>query len=174
MMTTVTIEEITEENWLQAMALRVHPQQERFVPSVAYSLARAYVRPEGMPVAPFAIYADEQIVGFFTVTYDADSTQMYWLGDFIIGKQHQRRGYGRAALVEIVKMLHENCPRCMRVGLTILPENVAARRFYEEFGFVDSGERQEGEYIYYLDLVPHYSESSIDLSPGIHEEKDDG
>ena len=40
----IRLEPITRENWLTAIALRVRPDQEAFVPSVAVSLAKVAVR----------------------------------------------------------------------------------------------------------------------------------
>ena len=46
---TVTPREITDDNRAAVLALRTTPAQERFVSSVADSLAEAAVHPEGNP-----------------------------------------------------------------------------------------------------------------------------
>jgi diamine N-acetyltransferase len=155
-MTNVTLKQITRDNWREAIALSVHPDQERFVagmsPPVALALAKAYVRPSGMPVVPFAIYADERMVGFWSLTYEPGSADNYWINHFLIDRRYQGRGYGKAALAAIVAMLNDQHPLCRSVGLTVHPDNHVAQRLYQSFGFVDTQEIVYGELFYRLAL----------------------
>ncbi len=49
---------VTRENWEEALSLKVKEQQITFVPSVAVSLAKVYIKPDGDNIVyvPFAIY----------------------------------------------------------------------------------------------------------------------
>jgi hypothetical protein len=60
--------QLTRENFREACALRVRPEQEGVVASVTESLAAAYV---GRDVAwPRLIYDDDQLVGFIMACFD--------------------------------------------------------------------------------------------------------
>ena len=52
---------ITRDNWEEALKLQVSKKQTTFVPSVAVSLAKVYIKPDGENVEyiPFAIYDDD-------------------------------------------------------------------------------------------------------------------
>ena len=68
-MITATVQAVTEDNWRDVIALTVHPEQERFVPSVAISLAKAYIKPDGEHYDPFVMYADGKMVGFYSFNH---------------------------------------------------------------------------------------------------------
>src|SRR5689334_17316135 len=82
----IAIRAVTSENWREALGLSVRPEQQRFIseysPIAAIALAKAYVRPGGMIWAPYAIYADATMVGFFALAYEPDTTDQYWLFHF--------------------------------------------------------------------------------------------
>ena len=62
----LTLQPVTAANWRAALALEVHPEQQRFVadyvPIAAIALAKAYVRPGDLVWVPYAIYAAEELV----------------------------------------------------------------------------------------------------------------
>lgn len=62
---------VSHDNWRATLGLTVHPEQQRFiadyVPIAAIALAKAYIRPGGLVWVPFAIYADQQLVGFLVL-----------------------------------------------------------------------------------------------------------
>ena len=96
----ISVREVTSENWEEALALSVWPEQREFVPAVARSLAKCHVRPDGKTYEPFAVYSADELVGFYTLSYNpADATKCY-LGGFLIDRAHQRRGLGSAALAQ--------------------------------------------------------------------------
>jgi len=78
-------EPITRENWETALKLQVHPHQEKYVPSVAVSLAAAHVKPWDEALDPYLIYVNEILVGFFYISYTPNSVDNYWIGGFFIG-----------------------------------------------------------------------------------------
>ena len=149
-MPELTIKEVIRENWPEALALRVTPEQEEFVPSVAESVAEAYILPHPKElVAPFAIYAGEEMIGFWAYSYESESDDNYWINGFLIDHRFQGKGYGKAALQAILAHAHRHFPKCQRIGLTVLPDNIAAQALYKGLRFEDSGEVYEGELIYY-------------------------
>ncbi len=143
----VTLCEITKENWLRVIALSVYPEQGKFVPSTAWSLAEAYVKP-GAPqrnYLPLAVYVDALVVGFLSLCYDPNSTGCYWINGVLIGKAYQGRGYGRAAMVAAIERIKIEFPQCKEIGLTVVPGNTRAEKLYESLGFVNTGVVFEGE-----------------------------
>lgn len=156
----ITLQPVTRANWRMTLTLSVHAEQQRFVaatsPPAAVALAKAYIQPQGLPVAPYAIYAEGVIVGYFNLVFDPDTTNGYWMYHFFIDQRYQGRGYGRAALAAIVALLRHDFPRCRSVSLMVHPENIAAQRLYGAAGFRPTGEVNEaegGEPIYRLELV---------------------
>jgi diamine N-acetyltransferase len=157
---TITLQPVTRANWRQTLTLTVDAQQQRFVaatsPPAAVALAKAYIRPQGLPVMPYAICADEVMVGYFNLVCDPATTDDYWLYHFFIDQRYQGRGYGRAALRAILALLRHDFPRCRSVSLMVHPDNTVAQRLYTGAGFRATGavnEAEGGEPIYRLELT---------------------
>ena len=138
---------VTADNWLQAIALRVKPEQASFVPSVTLSLAKAYIRPDGMIYDPCAVYARDLnvMVGFYSFMYKPHDTRVCYVGGFLIDQQYQDRYYGRAAMADFLDMLPKKFPDCEGVYLTVHSDNLAAESFYSHFGFRKTGLVLDGE-----------------------------
>jgi diamine N-acetyltransferase len=105
----VTSREITSANEADVRALRVAPDQERFVSSVADSLDETEATPEARPWFR-AIYAGERPIGFVMLSYDmppGDPEQpfRYFFWRLLIDADHQGHGYGRAAISIVVDQL---------------------------------------------------------------------
>jgi diamine N-acetyltransferase len=151
----VTLREITDANRDEVLALRVAPEQSRFVGSVAAALEDAEEYPEAKAWYR-AIYAGEEPVGFVMLSWDVrpvpgEIIGPWFLWKLLIDARHQRRGYGRAALREVVEIVRN-------AGARELLTSYATGEgepwpFYERFGFVPTGERDNtGEVILSLDL----------------------
>ena len=138
---------IESANWLEAIALTVHKQQEKFVPSVALSIAKAYIRPNGVNYDPVGIYSQELgvLVGFYSFMYKPHDLRVAYVGGFLIDHLHQGKGYGRAAMIDYLEIVRGRLPDCEGVYLTVHPENSAAERFYSQFGFRKTGLVIDGE-----------------------------
>ena len=142
---------IDRKNWEEALKLDVNPEQRKFAPSVAESLAAAYVKPWDEALDPYTIYDDKTMIGLFYISYTPDSKDNYWIGGFIIDKNHQRKGYGRASLLKILEFIPAIHPRCETVKLTVEKDNAVAQKLYKSLGFSDTGkENKYGEIIYDL------------------------
>jgi diamine N-acetyltransferase len=150
---SVTLREITDQNRDAVIALRVAPGQERFVDSVAQSLEEAAATPEGNPWYR-AVYAGEEPVGFVMLSWDVVPQPgilgPYFLWRLLIDERHQRRGYGREALRQIVDLVRT-------AGATELltsyhPDEGEPWPFYQRLGFEPTGEVEDGEIVLRLDL----------------------
>jgi diamine N-acetyltransferase len=96
----MTLEDIGPDDWRHCAALGVEESQRPFVAPVPYYLAScAY--DEG-PWRPTAVRVADAVVGF--VMWGVDSTDGgHWTGGLIIDRPYQRRGYGRAAVLELLE-----------------------------------------------------------------------
>ena len=152
-MTQVSLREITDENRDAVRALRVGQGQERFVSSVVESLEEAAATPEAAPWYR-AVYADEEPVGFVMLSWNVTPAPgilgPYFLWRLLIDEHHQRRGFGREALVQIVDLVRAD-------GATELLTSYHSGEgepwpFYQRFGFEPTGHVDEGEVVLRLDL----------------------
>ncbi|MDQ3250606.1 MAG: GNAT family N-acetyltransferase [Chloroflexota bacterium] len=144
-MAQITTRPVNEANWRAALALDVYPHQRDFTPSVAVSLAKAYIQPDGVRFDPVAIYAGATMVGFYSFITIPDDWHACYLGGFLIDHNHQGRGYGRAALVDFLASVRRTRPQSTDVLLTVHPHNRVAERLYTRLGFVKTGDAIDGE-----------------------------
>jgi len=157
----ITLRKITLENRRAIFNLEVTEDQRRFVASNLSSVASCYIlSTNGGHPFPFAIYADEQPVGFVMLTYritgyelPAFADDSYCILRLMIDKEYQNRGYGREAMTKILAFL-----RTFPAGpakycwIPYKDNNAAAKRLYESFGFCDTGEIIENERVTLLQL----------------------
>ena len=139
----IHLEKITEKNFIDAFALKLDAGQERFVSHPIRSLAQAYVYRE--QCQPFGIYDEEVMVGYVMVIYDYDIPE-YDLWHMMIDVSKQGRGYGRAALDQVLAYIRTKpFGASDRVTLTCNRENSRALRLYKSRGFVPTGAEDEEE-----------------------------
>ena len=139
----IHLEKITEKNFIDAFGLKLAAGQERFVSHPIRSLAQAYVYRE--QCQPFGIYDEEVMVGYVMVIYDYDIPE-YDLWHMMIDVSKQGRGYGRAALDQLLAYIRTKpFGASDRVTLTCNRENSRALRLYKSRGFVPTGAEDEEE-----------------------------
>ena len=150
---SVTLREISDENRDAVIALRVSAAQERFVASVPKSLADADATPEGNPWYR-AIYAGEQPVGFVMLSWDVTPRPgiigPWFLWRLLIDERHQQRGFGTAALREVISIIKTAGARELKTSY--VPGDGSPWPFYERLGFVPTGEVEDGEIVLTLEL----------------------
>jgi diamine N-acetyltransferase len=138
------------------LALRVHPDQLRFVadfePIAALILAKAHVGATGFAWRPVAIYEGDRPAGMVGLATAPATPEMCWIRHFFIDRDRQGRGIGGAALQALLALVRREYAPCRRVLLTVHPENTAAQSVYRRGGFVDTGEVSDGEPVYAFDL----------------------
>jgi diamine N-acetyltransferase len=150
----VQLKLVTRENWEEALNLKVNKQQSHFAPSVAISLAKVYIKPDGESVEyiPFAIYDKEIMVGFIMYAYEENTTNMYWINGFMIDEKFQKKGYGRAALAEMIEWILNRFTNCKEIRLTVYRDNHVARELYKSFGFLPTGDVYGEEDVMFLSV----------------------
>ncbi|CAM3946509.1 GCN5 family acetyltransferase [Bacillus luti] len=143
---------VTRENWEDALNLQVKKEQRNFVPSVAVSLAKVYIKPDGDNVEyiPFAIYDGDLMVGFIMHAVVKETSNMYWINGFIIDQTRQGNGYGKAALQESIDLIKNTFKACKEIRLTVHKDNISAKKLYEYYGFQTLGYDYDGEEVYRL------------------------
>lgn len=153
----VHLQRVTRGNWEEALTLNVTEQQRNFVPSVAVSLAKVYIKPDGDSVEyiPFAIYDNEKMIGFIMQAYEENTTNMYWINGFIIDEKYQGKGFGRAALCEVFDWIINRFTNCKEIRLTVHKDNQIARELYKSFGFLPTGDVYGEEDVWFLP-IKHY------------------
>lgn len=113
------------------------------VASNLYSLAQSKFD----PVTPLAIYAGEEMVGFVMFGTDPDippERQSYVIYRLMIDRNHQHKGYARAAMIQVMERL-KTTPDCREVLIGFVPGNTAAEQLYRSLGFADSDFGWPGE-----------------------------
>lgn len=132
----VELREVTKENFEELIRLSVAENQASFVASNVYSLAQAGVYHETS--FPFAIYADDNLVGFIMMGYYEKENQ-YTLWRFMIDKKYQGKGYGKSALKLAVNYMISNFG-IKELGTGTHCENFVAQSLYKSIGFKETGE----------------------------------
>ncbi len=127
----VCLVEITPDNW--RLELSVAESQKTWVANPAALLARAYAYRHQNSRA-FLVYNDETPVGM-GLYYDCPELDSYDFSQLFIDQRYQGRGYGRAAVKLVLDEMQKES-RYDRVVLCYIEGNNAARRLYEQFGFV--------------------------------------
>lgn len=145
----VQFRRITEENFPAILDLK-QKEGQHFVPSNARSLAQAWLYYENHDVYSFAVYAGETPVGFMQLYEEDDGGMFLWR--VMIDRAHQGKGYGRAAVAELIRLVRES-GKYPYLGLGCKPENAPALHIYESLGFRFTGEVEHGEKQYRLELA---------------------
>ncbi|MCI0574635.1 MAG: GNAT family N-acetyltransferase [Chloroflexi bacterium] len=155
-MRRITVQEVTQANWRDTLRLAAHPERQRFLaeytPVAAIALAKAYIRPGGMLWRPYAIYADDTMIGFIELACFPESRDQYWIYHFFIDHRQQGKGYGKIALQAFIQLVKETHPHCEQVCLAVHPENTRAQHLYTSLGFQQTGEKLYDEPIFRIAL----------------------
>lgn len=149
---TVTLREITIENFVDAIKLEVKEDQTNFVASNAASIAQSKFHTF---LECYGIYEDEKMVGFSAFGKNPEDGTI-WLVRHMVDKNFQGKGYGKAGLKTVIKFLKDKYS-CTEIYLDVAEENEIATNLYIKAGFKLTGKRHEHSPIYKLNLAD-YSE----------------
>ncbi|MEU7296100.1 GNAT family N-acetyltransferase [Streptomyces exfoliatus] len=155
MSTSPRLEKVTPANVDAALALRVHPHQERNVSPVVRSLAEAYAF--GEAAWPRLILDGDRLVGFLMAFLDipwneekdpADRRSGLWRLN--IAADAQGEGYGRFAVEAVRDELRRRGTPLLYV--TWEPGEDGPGEFYRRLGFRTTGEVSGGQTVGVLDV----------------------
>ena len=148
---------VDASNLWEIVALKVAKGQESFVASNTTSILEAYAALASGGVAmPFGLYENGEPVGFAMIGFGCEdwpeapaiAHDTYNLWRFMIDERHQGCGLGRKGLEAVLAFIRTfPCGKADRVWLSYEPENEKARRLYQSFGFVETGEMDGNERI---------------------------
>ena len=145
----INFKNITEENFEQIVSMK-RPAGETFVASNAYSLAQAWLFREANDVYPFAIYNDEEPVGFMMLDEDLEERCIV-VWRVMFPEENTGIGYGTESLKLVAKLAKESGKYDFMI-IQCAPDNGRARHVYEKVGFRDTGEVEDGESVMRLEL----------------------
>ena len=154
---SILLREITPQNFKECINLKVAPAQENFVASNLMSVAQSKIYPT---YNIFAVYAEDEMVGFTMFGLDTDDNK-YYLGRLMIDEKHQGKGYGKAAVLEVIERLKQ-VEDCNEIFLSFVAENAGAERLYRSVGFERTGENNDyGEIIMRLAINNNANHQSL-------------
>lgn len=136
----IELRKITKDNLEDILNLNVLDDQKGFVSSTAASLAQAYVYRE--TAFPFAVYADNALVGFIMLGY-YEARNQFTLWKFLIDKNYQNKGYGKEALKQGMMYL-QNTFGVKEIYTGVSIGNEQAKHVYKSIGFVETGLVEDG------------------------------
>ncbi len=138
----ITLQEITEDTLKSVLELKVAKDQEHLVAPNAVSIAQAHFSHE----AWFrAIYAGDNPVGFVMLSLNPKKPE-YFLWRLMIDKDHQHKGYGKAAMLQVIDFV-KTLPNAKELLTSYVPDQKSAKEFYESLGFRETGLEEDGELI---------------------------
>lgn len=139
----IRIEMITEDNFYQVIGLKVADEERTFVASNVQSLAECWLYRDNGDVFPYAIYAEDSLVGFVLIDVDDDdSTYMIWR--LMIDEAYQGRGYGRRTLELLIQQARTL--NYHRLRADYVTENAKMAHLLTHLGFVKIGEDEKEQW----------------------------
>ena len=150
----IELRPVNDDNREAVLALSVREDQP-FVAPNSRSLEQAEEENAEHPgiARPFAICADDKAVGFIQIVFAPeaeDPDDRYWIWRFMIDKNEQGKGYGQAALAQIIDYFRDGGAN--EILLSTEPENEVGLHIYHKAGFKDTGEMNDDEMILELKL----------------------
>jgi len=139
-MAAVNLQAITPDNYMECLRLQVEPAQAHFVATNAKSLAEAKADPT---LVPLAIY-DRAALGYLPphipvsmvgfIMYELKGNVGFILR-LMIDRTQQRQGYGRAAVLEVIRRL-KLTPEVQMIATSHQHGNEASANLFRGLGFV--------------------------------------
>ncbi|WP_167767504.1 GNAT family N-acetyltransferase [Bradyrhizobium frederickii] len=128
-MSVITLRQITAATVRAICALETGEEQKRFVAPNALSIAQAYFEPRAIFRA---VYADEVPVGF-VMWKPSDETEVAYLWRFMIDHKHQKKGYAKQAITQLIDLLRDSGYRQIQTSVVI--GDGGPLNFYRSIGF---------------------------------------
>ena len=147
----IELRKIDAANKDAVVLLEVLDSQKQYIAPNNKSLETATKEEYKNIARPFAIYADDNLVGFTMFAFDfEDSAPEYWLWRFMIDKSFQGKGYGSASLEKIIEYFRDNGAN--HIFLSTKKTNSSALKLYHNYRFVETGEMNNDEIVLQLIL----------------------
>ena len=154
----ITLQPISEDNFEDVLELEA---PEELVAPNSFGLAEAYLCLKAINdselhqkhiLMPFAIVNDETVVGFLMIGFEDGKDvfsdgDIYWLARFMIDEKYQGKGYGKAALTQLIDFVKTgpNGNEAKYFYTSVVPHSPVAAKMYENAGFEKTGQIYHGE-----------------------------
>lgn len=134
----LNVRKVDNENFKDILSLKVKNEQIGFIETTKECLDEAK---EEIFWRPVGIYDDSTLIGFamYGCFKEDLKEDRIWLDRFLIDKNFQGKGYGKATLKLLIERL-VNEYNCTKIYLSIYDDNVNAIKLYEDLGFKFNGE----------------------------------
>ncbi|THE13330.1 GNAT family N-acetyltransferase [Bacillus timonensis] len=143
-MKKIILRDVTMDNLIDVIRLKSEDKEfalfEKWVASNVFSLAQAKVQPDWVTKA---IYDGTQLIGFTMFGLENERNR-FELCRIMIDYKYQGKGYGTAAVKEIISEMIQTLPYCDEIYLSVIPSNLAAIHVYTKAGFTKTGEIIKG------------------------------
>lgn len=133
----VEIVELNAENWYDCCELEVSTEQKQFIEPNAISIAQSKFE---YTLKPYAIYAEEKVVGFLMFNSVQEELDGYWVYRIMVDKEFQGKGIGKTATKLMISEMAK-LPNAKKIVVGYHPENLGAHNLYSSLGFIDNGDR---------------------------------
>lgn len=144
----ISLKKVDKDSFGKVVGMKLVNGGQEFVAANVYSLAQAWVFYE--EARPFAIYRDEEVIGFMMLGLDEKEREAdIWR--FMIAEEQQGKGYGTEAMKVAIEMIKDE-DKFDYISLSYVPGNDVGQHVYEKLGFEATGEIDDGEIIMKLDL----------------------
>lgn len=130
----VTLREVDAANFEEVVSME--RESILYVGSPEYVLAEAYIYRDDSTA--WAIYAGDTPVGLVILRDRPEKGYPYSFTDLIIADNHQRKGYGQAAVEAIMRKFREEGLRD-DVEIQVRCQNEPALKIYRRCGFEETG-----------------------------------
>ncbi|KAF9571477.1 hypothetical protein EC968_000508 [Mortierella alpina] len=144
---TITLREITKDNWRAIIDLKVAPSQTEILATNLKSLCESHYSEDAWVRG---VYADDTPVGFLMMSL-WEPEQYYGVWRFMIDEKYQGLGYGRKTMQLAIAHVRETYPDAKQMTLSSIGpkgrKDVSAKdapyNFYIGLGFKPVGEYDE-------------------------------
>lgn len=121
------------KNRAELLQLTLLPSQTHFIESVEACLKEADTLSLWKPVG---IYDDETLIGFamYGLWKKEGTHGRVWLDRFLIDQNHQKKGYGKKALIALINHIF-NSYDYDELYLSLYEDNTVALNLYKKLGF---------------------------------------
>ena len=138
---------VDKENWEECIEFSVSDEQTDFVASNCESILLSKFEENCYPLC---IYNDAEMVGF--LMYDIDPETKRWeLSRLMIDEEHQGNGFGKQALLLLLRQLKEKLGS-IHFYTSVVPSNNVMKRLVKSLGLLETDEITWDEEVFRIAL----------------------
>ena len=138
----INLREITEANLISIIDLDVREDQKDQVASNSVSIAQAHYSKSAWFKG---IFNNDIAVGFVMLDLIKEENKCF-LWRFMIDEKHQRKGYGKFALTQVIDWVR-SLEAFEEIRTSYVPTKNSSDGFYKKFGFVETGKLEDSNEI---------------------------